>query len=72
MKIVKIAKAVEAIRHPKKAKKRSAIFKALELSAGVATTAWLALRVRKNLYGPGGTKLSRYPSRPKRAPETPE
>ncbi len=60
---MKIGKAIAAIRHPKKAKKRSAIFKALEVTAGVATAAWLALRVRKNLYGPGGTKLSRYPSR---------
>jgi hypothetical protein len=62
---MKIGKAIEAIRHPKRAKKRSAVFRALEVSATVATTAWLALRVRKNLYGPGGTKLSRYPSRPK-------
>jgi len=62
---MKIGKAIDAIRHPKKAKKRSAIFRALEVGAGVATTAWLALRVRKNLYGPGGTKLSRYPSRHK-------
>jgi len=56
---MKISKAVDAIRHPKKAKKRSTIFRVLEVSAGVATTAWLALRVRKSLYGPGGTKLSR-------------
>jgi hypothetical protein len=62
---MKIGKAIEAIRHPKKAKKRSAILKALEVTAGVATTVWLALRVRKNLYGPGGTKLSRYPARNK-------
>ncbi|MDP9178935.1 MAG: hypothetical protein M3O61_14735 [Gemmatimonadota bacterium] len=62
---MKFDKAIERIRHPKKAKKRSVIFRALELGAGVATTAWLALRVRKHIYGPGGTKLSRYPSRPK-------
>jgi hypothetical protein len=62
---MKIADVVEKIRHPKKAKKRSTIFRVLEVGAGVATTAWLALRVRKNLYGPGGTKLSRYPSRPR-------
>lgn len=62
---MKLGNAIEAIRHPKKAKKRSAIFRALEISAGVATATWLALRVRKNLYGPGGTKLSRYPPRHK-------
>jgi hypothetical protein len=61
---MKLASAIQAIRHPGKAKKRSLVFRALEVSAGVATTAWLALRVRKQLYGPGGTKLSRYPSRP--------
>ena len=26
---------------------------------------WMALRVRKELYGPGGTKLSRYRPRSK-------
>jgi len=62
--MMKLGNAIQAIRHPKKAKKRSAVFRALEVSAGVATAAWLALRVRKHLYGPGGTKLSRYPSRP--------
>lgn len=62
---MKFDKLIETIRHPKKAKKRSAVFRALEVGAGVATTAWLALRVRKHIYGPGGTKLSRYPSRPK-------
>jgi hypothetical protein len=61
---MKFDKLIERIRHPKKAKKRSAIFRALEVGAGVATTAWLSLRVRKHIYGPGGTKLSRYPSRP--------
>lgn len=62
---MKLGNALQAIRHPKKAKKRSAVFRAIEVGAGVATAAWLALRVRKQLYGPGGTKLTRYPSRPK-------
>jgi hypothetical protein len=62
---MKFRKAVEAIRHPKKAKKPNPMFRALEIGAGVAATAWLALRVRKQIYGPGGTKLSRYPTRPK-------
>jgi hypothetical protein len=32
------------------------------VGAGLAGV-WLALRVRKELYGPGGTKLSRYRKR---------
>ncbi len=62
---MKLSNAIRAIRHPKKAKKPSALFRVLEVGASVATAAWLALRVRKHIYGPGGTKLSRYPSRPK-------
>ena len=30
------------------------------VTAGVASAILFALRVRKDLYGPGGTKLSRY------------
>ena len=62
---MKLGNAIRAIRHPTKAKKPNAIIRALEVGTSVATAAWLALRVRKHLYGPGGTKLSRYPSRTK-------
>jgi hypothetical protein len=30
------------------------------VTAGVTSAIWFALRLRKDLYGPGGTKLSRY------------
>ncbi len=32
----------------------------LAVSAGAASAIWFALRLRRELYGPGGTKLSRY------------
>ena len=32
----------------------------LAVIAGAASAIWFALRLRKDLYGPGGTKLSRY------------
>jgi hypothetical protein len=32
----------------------------LAVTAGVTSAIWFALRLRKDLYGPGGTKLSRY------------
>ena len=32
----------------------------LAVIAGVTSAIWFALRLRKDLIGPGGTKLSRY------------
>ncbi len=32
----------------------------LAVTAGAASGIWFALRLRKDLYGPGGTKLARY------------
>ena len=29
-------------------------------SAGIASALWAAMKLKKELYGPGGTKLSRY------------
>jgi hypothetical protein len=48
-----IAKRVAPSRHKK-------IEKAVTITAGVAATVWAVLRLRRELYGPGGTKLSRY------------
>jgi hypothetical protein len=33
---------------------------AVAVTAGLTSAIWFALRLRKDLYGPGGTKLSRY------------
>lgn len=36
------------------------VVKAAKIAAAGATSIWLMLRVRKELYGPGGTKLDRH------------
>ena len=41
-------------------KRKGGIKTALAVTAGAASAIWFALRLRKDLYGPGGTKLSRY------------
>ena len=39
---------------------RGQVVRALQIGAGAASAIWLALRLRRELYGPGGTKLHRY------------
>jgi len=58
---MKLADAMRALRRPKTSPARGTVIRALHVGAGAASAVWLALRVRKQLYGPGGTKLTRYP-----------
>jgi hypothetical protein len=63
---MKLGDAMRALRRPKRSPARNTIIRTLQVGAGAASALWLALRVRKQLYGPGGTKLTRYPpSRPR-------
>jgi hypothetical protein len=41
-------------------KRKGGLKTVLAVTAGTASAIWFALRLRKDLYGPGGTKLSRY------------
>lgn len=41
-------------------KRRKQIEKAVKVTAGTAVAAWMVLRLRRELYGPGGSKMSRY------------
>ena len=38
------------------------IEKAVKVTAGTAAAVWMVLRLRRELYGPGGSKMSRYQS----------
>lgn len=38
----------------------SRVVRAAKIAGAGVTAVWMLLRVRKELYGPGGTKLSRY------------
>ena len=63
---MKVKKAADAVRRVVRAPQMSTIFKALRITVGAASTIWLAMRVRKELYGPGGTRLERGPRRKER------
>jgi hypothetical protein len=41
-------------------KRRQQIEAAVKVTAGTAAAVWMVLRLKRELYGPGGTKLSRY------------
>jgi hypothetical protein len=40
--------------------KDSRLEKAIKVTAGTAAAIWVVLKLRRELYGPGGTKMSRY------------
>ncbi|MEO5904448.1 MAG: hypothetical protein ABIQ55_10575 [Gemmatimonadaceae bacterium] len=42
--------------------KRKQIEKVVKATAGTAATLWMLLRLKRELYGPGGSKMSRYQS----------
>lgn len=39
---------------------RDQLQKAAKVTAGTAAAIWVVLKLRRELYGPGGTKMSRY------------
>jgi len=43
-----------------RAPRKSDVRTVLAVTAGAASAIWLALKFKRELYGPGGTKLSRY------------
>lgn len=40
--------------------KRGRLDKAVKVTAGTAAAIWVVLKLKRELYGPGGTKMSRY------------
>ena len=40
--------------------RRKQIEKVAKVTVGTAAAVWMVLRLKRELYGPGGTKLSRY------------
>jgi hypothetical protein len=51
-----IGNATKKLRPRRKDNTRTVIL----ASAGIASALWAAMKLKKELYGPGGTKLSRY------------
>lgn len=40
--------------------RNSTLEKAISVTAGTAAAIWVVLKLRRELYGPGGTRMSRY------------
>ena len=40
--------------------RRKQIEKVAKVTIGTAAALWMALRLKRELYGPGGSKMSRY------------
>ena len=51
-----LSKISEKIAPPKEGK----LGKAIAATAGTAAAVWVVLRLKRELYGPGGTRMSRY------------
>jgi hypothetical protein len=49
----KISEKIAPAKHPR-------LEKAVKVTAGTAAAVWMVLKLRRELYGPGGTKMSRY------------
>lgn len=43
-------------------KRRKQIEKVARVTVGTAAALWMVLRLKRELYGPGGSKMSRYQS----------
>lgn len=41
-------------------KRRKQIENVVKVTAGTAAAVWMVLRLKRELYGPGGSKMSRY------------
>jgi hypothetical protein len=51
---------IENIARKVKMPSRSGVIKAVAVTGGIASAVWMAFKLKPELYGPGGTKLSRY------------
>jgi len=57
---MKLDNPLDAIRRSIKPDRHDKLGKALKITAGAAASIWVVLRLRRELYGPGGSKMSRY------------
>ncbi len=57
---MKLDNPLDVIRRRIRPTRHEKIEKALKVTAGTAAAVWMVLRLKRELYGPGGTKMSRY------------
>jgi hypothetical protein len=58
--VMRIQKVISLIGQQLKPSRREKFEKAATVTVGTAAAVWVVLRLRRELYGPGGTQLSRY------------
>ncbi len=51
---------IDTVKRKVRSPRKNHLKTVLAVTAGVTSAIWFALRLRKDLIGPGGTKLSRY------------
>ncbi|HKY97961.1 MAG TPA: hypothetical protein VJL35_08915 [Gemmatimonadaceae bacterium] len=51
---------LSVVTHRLSPKRREQLEKAAKVTAGTAAAIWVVLQLRRELYGPGGSKMSRY------------
>lgn len=57
---MRINKVISLIGRQLQPGRREKFEKAATVAAGTAAAVWMVVRLRRELYGPGGTRLSRY------------
>ena len=57
---MRIQKVISLIGRQLKPSRREKFEKAATVTIGTAAAVWMVLRLKRELYGPGGTRLSRY------------
>ena len=58
-----IKKPLSSITRKVSPARRKQLEKAAKVTVGAVAAAWMVLRLRRDLYGPGGSKMSRYQSK---------
>lgn len=57
---MKLDDALHSIRDRIRPPRDGRLGNVLKVAAGTAAAVWVVLQLRRELYGPGGTKMSRY------------
>ena len=57
---MKLDKTFDLLRDRVNPPKSGKVGNLLKVAAGTAATVWVLLQLRRELYGPGGTRMSRY------------
>jgi len=57
---MKLDKTLAEIRSHIKKPERKEVERAIKVTAATAASIWVMLRLKRELYGPGGSRMSRY------------